>query len=154
MIILITNIIQEFLSTNKTIAVVKGHTFLAAVLKVMLLIVSTLSTALVVGSKIDKTLLTNLMLIALGTAIGSFMASWFQAKKKKPKLYKFLIKFITKENSDEAKSILGEHNIDCLSIGSRTIIAYSNNVEESRLIKNLSNMEYYEATVVQEYDLV
>lgn len=151
--IIIINIIQEFLSTNKTIAVVRGETYKAMFLKISLLMVSTLSTVLVVGNSIDKELVVRLTYIAIGTGIGSLLASMMQNRNKKEKIFKFIVKFEDRESADKAANLCKEEDISFQFIGGRTMVIYSETKETSKKVISLPKMLFYEATVLSGFGM-
>lgn len=153
MYIILLNILQEILSTFKTLNIVRGKVFLATICKVLTLMVSTLATAIVLGNTIDIALLTNVGYIALGTIIGSMTASVMDRKNRKPQVFKYTIKFCNKEAKESAITELVAKDIDHIAIGTKTLIAYGNNKNESRVIKKLKNAIQMECLSIRNYNL-
>lgn len=133
--LLITNIIMEILSTQKTLAVVKNEAFKALVLKISLVVISSLSTAIMIGTPINHDLLLRIAIIGGGTGIGSLIAS--AIRRDKIRTYKFIIKVADRASANKCMGELTKNNIDASFIGGRTIVAYSYSKEESATLKTI-----------------
>lgn len=151
--IIILNIIQEILSTFKTLSIVRGQMKLSMICKVLGLMISTLATAVVLGKQIDKELIHNVFFIAVGTIFGSLIAGILDKKNRKPVVFKYTVKFDTKENKQMGIEELQNNDIDHISIGNKTIIAYANNKNESTIIKKLQNMIQTECITIRSYNI-
>lgn len=152
-IIILMNIIQEILSTQKTLSIVRGQIFRSTILKVIGVMVSTLATAIVLGNKIDKQLLHNTIYIAIGVILGSIITAFLDRKNRKPQTFKYTVKFATNDDKVNAMNKLAANDIDNISIGSKTLIAYANDKQESRYIKMLKNIAQMECTIIRHYNI-
>lgn len=153
MYIIILNIVQEILSTFKTLSIVRGQMFRGTILKVTGLMISTLATAIVLGNKIDKQLLSNVGYIAIGTILGSIIAGFMDKKNRKPQTFKFTVKFATTADKINAIDKLAARDIDNISVGSKTIIAYANDKQQSKEIKALDNITQKECITIRSYTI-
>lgn len=152
-IIILMNIIQEILSTQKTLSIVRGQMFRSTALKVTGLMISTLTTAVVLGNKIDAQLLYNTIYIAIGVLLGSIIAGLMDKKNRKPQTFKYTIKFATSIDKQNAIDILAAKDIDNISIGSKTLIVYANDKQQSKEIKALDNITQKECITIRSYTI-
>lgn len=151
--VVVINIISECLSTFKTMATVRGQLVESVIYKVLGAATSVLITALTLEATMDLAFFMRVFYIVIGTSIGSIVSHKIVNRKKREALYKYIVKFDSKESAKEAIKTCEEADITARALGERTLVIYSEDKQKSEFVSSLKNITYYEATVVVDFNV-
>lgn len=145
----LVKVLDNIVSTAKSICVYKEQKILSSIL----VVISQLIFYLVIDQVIEDNTLTAIVIVAVSSGIGNYIALIINARLKKDVKWTFVI---TSKNIDDVKNLCGylaEHKIKYIANDGYTrkgehtinVLAFSKSKDDSRLIESFlrdSNSKY------------